>query len=287
MTKMQRTTANTFCGVRRLTPCLLLAGLAFSLSANASDIEIEKAVHAPGRTPVNIARDGVRHPAEELAFLGVKPTSTVVEIWPGKGYWTQILAPLLHDQGTYYAALGAADGDQTETYYAKVPGFKDMLDATPAVYGNMHLTAFSARHPDLAPAGSADVVLTFRNLHNWMEAGDAEAQLSAINRALKTGGVLGIEDHRANMRNPQDPRAKSGYVRQDYAVSLIVKAGFKFVGSSEINANPRDTADWPKGVWTLPPTYALGNIDHRKYEQIGEADNFVLKFVKTINATKS
>ena len=249
-------------------------------SAAAAETFLQRAVEAPTRSEKFKARDGARHPAEELAFFGIKPRSTVVEIWPGGGYWTQILAPALHAHGTYYVATGAPDGDKEEAAFQLKPAFRQMLDQNPEVYGRVKLTVFGAHHPELAPPGSADVVLTFRNLHNWMAAGNAPEMLSAIRRALKPGGILGIEDHRANTRAPQDPQAADGYVRQDYATALIEKAGFKLVGSSEIDANPRDTADWPKGVWTLPPVLALGQVDRAKYMAIGEADNFVLKFRK-------
>ncbi|WP_428377376.1 class I SAM-dependent methyltransferase [Lichenicoccus sp.] len=249
-------------------------------SALAADSFLQSAVEAPTRSDKFRARDGARHPAAELAFFGVKPRSNVVEIWPGGGYWTQILAPALHARGAYTLATGAPDGDKEEAYFALSPGFRQMLDQHPDVYGRVKLTVFGAHHPDLAPPDSADVVLTFRNLHNWMATGDAPQMLAAIRRALKPGGILGIEDHRANTRTPQDPKAATGYVRQDYATALIEKAGFKLVGSSEIDANTRDTADWPKGVWTLPPVLALGQVDRAKYLAIGEADNFVLKFRK-------
>jgi predicted methyltransferase len=125
-------------------------------------------------------------------------------------------------------------------------------------------------------------VLTFRNVHNWMYEGDADEMFAAFYRALKPGGILGVEEHRARADKPQDPKAESGYVRQDYTIALAKKAGFVLAGSSEVNANPRDTADWPQGVWTLPPTFALGAKDHDKYADIGEADNFELKFQKPI-----
>ena len=262
----------------------ILAGCAGTLLASLPALAVEpalqQAVDAPTRSAKFVARDGARHPAEELAFFGVTPRSTVVEIWPGGGYWTQILAPLLHDHGTYYAATGSPDGNQEEAFFRLSPAFRQMLDANPAVYGQVKLTVFGARHPDLVPAGSADVVLTFRNLHNWMAEDNAAELLAAIHRALKPGGILGIEDHRGNTRTPQDPKAASGYVRQDYAQALIERAGFKLVGSSEMDANPRDTADWPRGVWTLPPTLIMGKTDRAKYAAIGEADNFVLKFRK-------
>ncbi len=257
------------------TASLTAAGAALAVAP-----ALDRAIHAPTRTAKMIARDDARHPAAELAFFGITPRSTVVEIWPGGGYWTQILAPYLHDHGTYYLAMGAADGDHTEHDFALNPKFQAMLDAHRDVYDRVKFTQFGAHRPDLAPPGSADLVLTFRNLHNWMEAGDAPAMLAAIRAALKPGGILGIEDHRANTRTPQDPKAESGYVRQDYAIALVERAGFKLVGSSEIDANPRDTADYPNGVWTLPPAFGNGDVDHAKYAAIGEADNFVLKFAR-------
>ena len=259
---------------------MLLCPVFLSAASPAGALEpaLQQAVTAPTRSANFVARDKARHPAEELAFFGVTPGSAVVEIWPGGGYWTQILAPLLHDHGTYYAAFGAPDGGREEAHFTMSPKMREMLASDPAVYGRVIPTLFGAQHPDLAPAGSADVVLTFRNLHNWMAEGDAPVMLAAIYRALKPGGVLGIEDHRGNPRLPQDPTAASGYVRQDYAEQLVEHAGFRLVATSEIDANPRDTADWPKGVWTLPPVLAMGAVDRAKYEAVGEADNFVLRF---------
>ncbi|MDI6652780.1 methyltransferase domain-containing protein [Gluconobacter japonicus] len=233
---------------------------------------LDQAVHSPERTPAFVARDAVRHPIEELTFFGLKPDAHVLEIWPSGGYWTQILAPYLYDHGTYTVALGPAD--------LKKQAISKLQSERPDIYGRIRTTQFDGQHLDFAPANSVDLVLTFRNMHNWMEAGNAPEMLAAIHRVLKPGGILGIEDHRGNTTAPQDPMAKDGYVRQSYAIDLIQKAGFKLVGSSEINANPKDTANWPKGIWTLPPTYALGATDHAKYEAIGEGDNFVLKFQK-------
>ncbi len=266
--------------IRAICTSALLAGAAASAPAFAMDQTLQNAVAAPTRSADFIARDTARHPAEELAFFGVTPRSTIVEIWPGGGYWTQILAPLLHDHGTLIEAYGSPTGGQVDRYFQPSAAFKKMLQADPAVYGNIKSAAFGGQDLTLAPPGSVDVVLTFRNLHNWMAEGETDALLAAIHTALKPGGILGIEDHRANTRSPQDPKAENGYVRQDYAIALVERAGFKFVGSSEIDANPRDTADWPKGVWTLPPTYALKDVDRAKYTAVGEADNFVLKFEK-------
>ena len=248
-------------------------------SGRAADDALARAVQGPGRSAKFVARDGARHPLEELAFFGVEPTSSVVEIWPGGGYWTEILAPLLHDAGTYRLAMAPADGGPVDAHFAKATApMREKLAADPAVYGRVMLGELGQGHDALAPAGSVDVVLTFRNLHNWLGQGDAPEMLAAIHVALKPGGVLGIEDHRGSVARPQDPAAASGYVRQDYAVALVERAGFALEGSSEVAANPRDTADWPKGVWTLPPVLALGEQDRAKYLAVGEADSFVLKF---------
>lgn len=248
---------------------LVLAGtvlLAPLLAAEAKDEALAKAVAGTHRSPNLVERDKARKPQEELEFFGVKPDLTVVEISPGGGYWTEILAPYLKDKGTYYTAVSARQAES----------WKKKLDATPAVYGNVKIS----QTPDIAPEGSADMVLTFRNVHNWMAAGTADQMFASFYKALKPGGILGIEEHRASDKVPQDPKAANGYVRQDYTVQLAEKAGFKFVGSSEILANPKDTKDWPKGVWTLPPVLTLGEQDRAKYLAIGEADNFVLKFQK-------
>lgn len=237
--------------------------------AVAKDEALAKAIASPHRTPNLVERDKVRKPQEELEFFGIQPTMTVVEIAPGGGYWTEILAPYLHEQGTYYAAVPPRWLDE----------FKKKLEANPALYGKVKITSMDAG-AEIAPAGSVDRVLTFRNVHNWMAAGVADQTFSAFFTALKPGGILGVEEHRASSTQPQDPKAANGYVREDYTIALAEKAGFKYLGKSAMLANPRDTKDWPKGVWTLPPTLALGEQDRAKYVAIGEADNFVLKFEK-------
>jgi predicted methyltransferase len=201
----------------------------------------------------------------------------VVEIDPGGGYWTEILAPYLKASGHYVAALPEPTSDEARN---GAKAFAAKLAANPDAYGKVETAEFAGdRHPLAAPA-SADFVLTFRNLHNWMAKGEAEAALKAFYAALKPGGVLGIEEHRGLETAPQDPLAKSGYVRQDYAVKLIESVGFKLAGASEVNANPKDTKDYPQGVWTLPPTYRLKDVDRAKYQAIGESDRFTLRFVK-------
>ncbi|MET0497496.1 MAG: methyltransferase domain-containing protein [Steroidobacteraceae bacterium] len=237
----------------------------FSLAV-AKDAALAKAIAAPHRSPDFVERDKARKPQEELEFFGIKPTLTVVEIAPGGGYWTEILAPYLQEKGTYYTAMSPK---AAETFQKK-------LDGKPEVYGKVKITSMT----EVAPAGTADLVLTFRNVHNWMGNGSVDQVFSSFFTALKPGGVLGVEEHRGSASVPQDPKAASGYVREDYTIQLAEKAGFKYLGKSEILANPKDTKDYPKGVWTLPPTLAQGDVDRAKYVAIGEADNFVLKFEK-------
>jgi len=248
--------------------------------AQTFDPALKAAIDSPQRSEKNSVRDKYRHPAEALSFFGVKPDSTVVEILPGAGgYWTEILAPYLKEKGHYVAANGEAASTSDEVQKDNA-GFQAKFVAAPEVYGKIEVSEFAGdKHPIAAP-GSADFVLTFRNLHNWLANGTATAALKAFYDALKPGGVLGVEDHRGNPALPQDPLAKSGYVRQDFAIQTIEAAGFKFVGASEANANPKDTKDYPVGVWALPPTYRLKDVDHGKYAEIGESDRFTLKFVK-------
>ncbi len=256
---------------RVLLPLCLLSGLSGAALAQEPGPALQAAVAGTARDPAFVARDAARHPGPELAFFDLRPDQSVVEIWPFGGYWTEILAPYLHDRGTYYAALEAP----------MKPGspFARRLAAHPELYDRVRITEATGS-TDVAPANSVDRVLTFRNLHNWMKHGNAAQMLASFYRALKPGGILGIEEHRGNRHVPQDPQAKDGYVNQDAAIALAEAAGFKLVATSEIDANPKDTAEWPAGVWTLPPTFALGAKDHDRYAAIGEGDNMVLKFRK-------
>ena len=253
------------------------AGSVGSSAATDADPALTSVVASPARSPAAVARDPARHPVEELTFFGLAPTMTVVELWPGAGYWTDILGPYLAPKGHYYIALpapgDAEDDAAVKRLHARIAEQKGRL-------GTLHETMLGAGHFDIAPAGSADLVLTFRNLHNWMHDGYADEALAASFRALKPGGTLGIEEHRARNDQPQDSKAKNGYVREDYTIALAKKAGFELVASSEVNSNPRDTKDWVDGVWTLPPTLSQGEKDSARYVAIGEADNFVLKFRK-------
>jgi predicted methyltransferase len=263
--------------IRRLLTAALLTALPLS-GALAKDAALAKAVADEHRTPALAARDKYRHPQEVLEFAGIKPTMTVVEISPGGGYWTEILGPYLKDKGTYYTALSPRTA--SERAAKAVDDWNKKLADNKAQWGNVKLAEFGKGSYDIAPAGSADLVITSRNVHNWMGAGFADEAFAAFYKALKPGGILSVEEHRAPADKPQDPKAENGYVRQDHVVELAQKAGFKLVSHSEALANPKDTKDWPKGVWTLPPTLTLGEQDRDKYLAIGEADNMLLKFQK-------
>ena len=241
---------------------------------------LRAAIAAPTRTPANIARDRYRHPYESLAFFGVRPSDTVVEIWPGGGWYTEILAPyVLQGGGTYYAA------GMTSNQLANV---RRMMEANPSLYGGIRLADFPAFETGQTqvPDGTADVVLTFRNVHNWMMGYQRERQpygeeaFRQMYAMLRPGGTLGVVDHRLPESADAERERSSGYVKVSTVRRLAENAGFRLVEASEINANPRDTADWPNGVWTLPPTLRLGDQDRERYLAIGESDRMTLRFVK-------
>jgi predicted methyltransferase len=264
----------------RLRLLLSTMGLMLAIPVFAqSAMDLEKWAQAPHRSERNVVRDGARHPVEVLKFFGVQPHHTVVEILPGStGYYMEILAPYLRDKGRYVAA--DRDENAPPHYIADNQRLLQRLQAEPQLYGKVVVTRFHADRHDIAPAASADFVLTFRNLHNWLERNELDGALRAFHKALKPGGVLGVVDHRGRSDLSQEAQMKSGYVREDTAVALIEKAGFRLVGRSEVNANPKDSKDHPEGVWTLPPTYRLKDQDRAKYQAIGESDRFTLKFVK-------
>jgi predicted methyltransferase len=234
------------------------------------------------RTAPNVVRDPWRKPLDVLTFLDIRPESTVVEISPGAaGYWTEILAPYLSARGLYVAANPAPRSPAAKANIEKFNAeFAAKMAADPASFGKVRIVLWAPELPDTFEPSTADFVLTFRNLHNWMDRGVVDKALASFYRVLKRGGTLGIKDHRGRTDQPQDAQAKSGYVRQDYTIALVEKAGFRFAGSSEAVANPKDTKDHPAGVWTLPPTYRLKDQDRAKYAAIGESDRYLLKFVK-------
>lgn len=271
----------------RIFAAMVLAGLATPAFAQhhqghgdhaahmAASPSIAAAVADTRRKDSNRARDQYRHPVETLDFFGIKPDQTVVEIWPGGGWYTEILAPMLRDKGHYIAAAQPPGKYRAAT--------ETLVASDPARFDKVRITTLDPKAPgDIAPAGSADAVLTFRNVHNFLMAGDdaAKAVFASFYKALKPGGVLGVVDHR--LPEDRDPALEksSGYIKQSTIVRLAESAGFRLAAESPVNANPKDTADHPGGVWTLPPTLAKGEEDRAKYQAIGESDRATLKFVK-------
>jgi predicted methyltransferase len=262
---------------------LLAAAVALGpLVAQADSDPLAAAIASPSRTPKFVARDVYRHPLETLRFFGLRPDQTVVEIWPSRGWYMEILAPYLREKGRYYAAIaapeaaGASQEDKDDAAFLR----KRIVD-DPAHYGKVLVTEL---HPpqltEICPPGTADVVLTFRNVHNWIAAGDQQAQFNAFFKALKPGGVLGVVEHRAKPGTTLDETRKTGYVDEAYVKKLAATAGFRFDAESPVNYNPRDTKDYPEGVWTLPPVLTLGDKDRARYLAIGESDRMTLRFVK-------
>ena len=237
---------------------------------------LTKAVNGDHRSDKNKARDQYRHPVETLTYFGFTPEMTVVEITPGGGWYTEILAPALKGTGKFYGAHYPDTGE--DNYYSKSRKKLEKKMASNDVFSEVILTDFVARKESvLAPAGTADLVLTFRNLHNWKDEGVEQAVKDAFT-ALKSGGVLGVVEHR--LPAGADPEKARGYVSEAKTIKQAKAAGFRFAGASEINANPKDMAEYPKGVWTLPPSLALKDQDREKYLAIGESDRMTLKFVK-------
>ena len=257
---------------------------AVSIACANEDVgsSLDKAIEGKNRASANQARDSYRHPKETLLFMGLKPNMTVVEVWPGAGWWTEILAPLLKDEGKYYAAWFPTESKGTPDYLKeREKGFDAMLAARPDIYGKVIKTKLLAPdYVDLAPKGSADMVLTFRNVHNWAKQGNTDAMFKAFYDVLKPGGILGVKDHRAKHGASLEAQVKSGYLTEEYVINAAERAGFKLVAKSDVNANPKDSADHPEGVWTLPPTLRLKEKDKDKYLAIGESDRMTLKFVK-------
>jgi len=250
-------------------------------AAAATAAAIERALGGDHRAPGHGARDAQRHPKETLMFFGLRADMTIVEVWPGgAGWYTEILAPVLRERGRLYAAhWDPALGSQ---YVQQgLAAYQEKLGSRPDLYDRVVVTALSASNAyEIAPPGSADLVLTFRNVHNWMAAGWAPQAFARMYQALKPGGILGVVEHRGDPTIPQDPKATSGYVNANFVTELARAAGFELLASSEINANPRDTKNYEAGVWSLPPNFRLRDQDRSRYESIGESDRMTLKFLK-------
>lgn len=260
-----------------------------AVAATSTEQLLDQAVAGEHRDPANRVRDVYRHPKETLKFFGLGPGMTVVEIWPAAGWYTEILAPVLRDAGTYYAPIFVLTGETPEYMRNIQKAFLEKVEQQPEIYDRVRLTEMALGRMNIAPAGSADLVLTFRNVHNWMEGGFAAEAFSAFHRSLKPGGVLGVVEHRAKAGTPLQQMIDSGYVTEEHVITLAKDAGFVLEDRSEINANPADTANHPRGVWTLPPAFAMcrevppgpeQDACKQPYQAIGESDRMTLRFKK-------
>ncbi len=241
--------------------------------------KLDQVLAGSWRSDANKARDQYRHPKQTLEFFGVKSADTLIEITPGGGWYAQVLAPLMKGSGTYIAAVAKPNKPEGEAAQDK-SALQKMFEGDATEYGDAKTIEFDSKAPSFGAPGSADVVLTFRNVHNWVMADTAPLMFKAFFDVVKPGGTLGVVDHRATAGADLDKIKKTGYLPQDYVIKLATDAGFKLVAQSEINANAKDTKDYAKGVWTLPPTLTLGDQDKDKYLAIGESDRMTLKFEK-------
>ncbi|HET9818848.1 MAG TPA: methyltransferase [Rhodanobacteraceae bacterium] len=244
---------------------------------------LDRVLAGAWRPPADRARDQYRHPRETLQFFGLQPGQTVIEITPGAGWYAAILAPLMRGDGTYVAAIAKPRNPKGEGA-ANQSALEKLFASDPSEFDAAQQVMFDGDAPVFGPPGSADVVLTFRNVHNWARAGTAENMFNAFFTVLKPGGTLGVADHRAAPGKTLEQVSGSGYLPPDYVIKLATDAGFRLVARSKINANPKDNRDHPKGVWTLPPTLTLGDTDRDKYLAIGESDRMTLKFEKPMNS---
>lgn len=262
-----------------LTASIISASLLTACaSATPEPSQLTQAIASDQRSDNNKARDIYRHPKETLEFFGFNSSMTVVEITPGGGWYTEILAPALKGKGKLYGAHYPDTGE--DNYYSNSRKKLEQKLASNDIYSEVELTNFVPRQEStLAPKGTADLVLTFRNLHNWKEDGTLQVFKDAYT-ALKKGGVLGVVEHRMPENQNFSENMSSGYFPEALAVKLALEAGFTLADSSDINANPKDSAKHPKGVWTLPPVLRLGDEDKAKYLAIGESDRMTLKFIK-------
>ena len=269
------------CSIFAVTASLssVAAPAARSAPASKADANLDAAIAGKWRDPKNVARDKYRHPKQTLEFFGLKPGMSLIEITPGGGWYSEILAPYLKNNGTYTAAVvkpKKKEGEDAQDMDALHKKFA----ADAAEYGEAKFVEYDGKAPNFGPDNSADMVVTFRNVHNWVMADTEQQMFKAFFAVLKPGGVLGITDHRAAAGADLAKIKQSGYLPEAFVIKLATDAGFKLAGKSEVNANPKDTKDYPEGVWTLPPTFALKDKDHAKYAAIGESDRMTLKFVK-------
>lgn len=285
---MSRTATSLFATLLLCAPVMIHAQPAASgnekktiAAPTAADAKaaLDRAIAGQWRDTRNVARDKYRHPRETLQFFGVAPGRTLVEITPGTGWYSEILAPYLRSDGAYIAAVAKPDKPDSGGARSN-KALADKFAADPAHYGGSKIVEFEPKAPSFGAPGSADIVLTFRNVHNWVDAGNADAYFKAFFAVLKPGGVLGVVDHRAKAGTGLEKMKTSGYLTEALVTQLATDAGFKLDAKSEVNANPKDTTDHPNGVWTLPPRNDHDAADDAKYKAIGESDRMTLRFVK-------
>lgn len=260
-----------------LAALVLLSGCATTSGRHSTAVALDAILAGP-RPAADRLLDDARHPVQTLLFFGLRPSSRVLQVWPRSGYYTRIVAPLVRRRGRFYAAL--IDPDHSGFLLARNVRYRQLLASHPRLYGHVRIVTFPLDGGNAVPPGSVNLVLSFGDLHQWMARSAARKALQTIYRALAPGGVLGVVDNRAASSAPTDPRAHSGYVNEAYAIKLIESHGFRLVATSEVNANPRDTKNYPAGAWTLPPAFRLGKVHRQRYAAIGEPDRFTLKFVK-------
>jgi len=267
---------------------LLLSWFLFTVAKNSATIvadsepyKLASVVISDHRDPNNKARDIYRHPAKTLAFFGVESDMSVIEIWPGKGWYTEIIAPFIKEGQGQFVAAGFPQNAGPKWRQNMQRDYQQWLDQSPQYYQEVKVVEFGPpSYWKLGPDNSVDAILTFRNVHNWLKGGYETEMFGASYAALKPGGVLGVTDHRAQPDTDLETMKKSGYLTESLVISLAEQAGFKLEEKSEINANPLDETQYPKGVWTLPPTLRLGEQDREKYLAIGESDRMTLRFRK-------
>jgi len=248
-----------------------------------AQLTLEQLIVGDHRSDTNIARNEFRHPVETLEFFGIEPDMTVIEILPAGGWYTEIIAPFVRDHGKFYAAHFSPNASLSYMP-PNLRFFEAKITAAPELYGKITIRHLNPPHEvAIAPPASADLAMTFRNVHNWIMAGQEHDYFEAFYAALKPGGVLGVVEHRAKPDASMEVMETTGYVTEAYVKEIATAAGFEFVGSSEINANPKDQTVYPQGVWTLPPTYRMGDENRDEWEGIGESDRMTLIFVKPSN----
>ena len=268
-----------------IAAAILLTGVINSNSVFADHhleetFSLEAITNGQHRSDSNKARNGPRHPVATLDFFGLRKDMTVVEILPATGWYTEIIAPYVAAEGKLYAAHFSPNS--ALTYAARsLEGFEEKVTENPEIYGKITIRHIDPPHEVIiAPPASADLAMTFRNVHNWIMAGQELEYFKTFYAALKPGGTLGVVEHRALPGSSMEIMETTGYVTEAYVIEIAEKAGFEFVASSEINANPKDLTDYPAGVWTLPPSYRLGDDNRDEYTAIGESDRMTLKFRK-------